>query len=245
MTSYTFFYQFSLTLHPRRPLFAYNTVKEAYRFMKNFFSFCALTLLGLAAVTRASDTKHDTQTIAIERGLQIPGAVLTAAQYTISVEDRMRGRAIVRIENVATGEHHLLLTIPNAKLTANTAGQLVFFTNADTGTQILRAWSCPSCDQPLEMVYPKAEAVQITADAGQSVMAADPAYDHLPANLSADDMKVVTLWLLSPERISNHHGIGVKAAHYVSPNHASPANSFADNGIEHLCRCLRSSCGLS
>lgn len=46
-------------------------------------------------------------------------------------------------------------------------------------------------------------------------MAVDPESDKLPANLSPDDMKVVTLWLLSPERVeAGHHGVGLKAAKY-------------------------------
>ena len=57
-------------------------------------------------------------------------------------------------------------------------------------------------------------------------MAVDPSYDKLPSNLSADDMKVVTLWLLSPERVTaDNTGQGVKAAKYVAPNAAPSADA--------------------
>ena len=51
-------------------------------------------------------------------------------------------------------------------------------------------------------MYPKPEAVKITDASAQTVLAVDPAHDKLPDNLSADDMRVVTLWSLTPERIS-------------------------------------------
>jgi hypothetical protein len=63
------------------------------------------------------------------------------------------------------------------------------------------------------LVYPKLEAAKITGDTGEAVLAVDPESDKLPANLPPDDMKVVTLWLLSPERVeAGHHGVGLKAA---------------------------------
>lgn len=185
--------------------------------MKTFVWFCLLATLPSTAIVRASVTAADSQIIAIESNLQIPGGVLLPGRYTFSVEDRMSGRAIVRIENAATAAHQLLLTVPNSKILAGKREQIVLFSSADQGKKTLRAWMCPNCDKALEMVYPKAEAAQITAETGQSIMAADPAYDRLPANLSPDDMKVVTLWLLSPERIEGHRGIGLKAEQYALP----------------------------
>ncbi|MGH9583696.1 MAG: LPXTG cell wall anchor domain-containing protein, partial [Bryobacteraceae bacterium] len=67
----------------------------------------------------------------------------------------------------------------------------------------------------LEFVYPKSEAVKITDASAQPVLAVAPESDHLPATLSADDMKVVTLWLLTPKRImAGNRGKGVKAVKY-------------------------------
>jgi hypothetical protein len=185
--------------------------------MKILASFCVSTTLIFGATARASDTTSDSQTVAVERSLQIPGAVLTPGQYTFSVEDRISGRAIVRIERGGTAEHHLLLTVPSSRIKTGAGGGIVLFKASGPSNQILRAWSCQGCGKALEMVYPKLEAAQITADTGQSVIAADPAYNRLPTNLSADDMKVVTLWLLSPERVSNHRGIGLRAAQYAQP----------------------------
>jgi hypothetical protein len=69
----------------------------------------------------------------------------------------------------------------------------------------------------LEFVYPKLDALKITAETGQAVLAVDPAFDKLPDSLSSDDMKVVTLWLLAPERITpDRRGSGLKVAKYES-----------------------------
>jgi LPXTG-motif cell wall-anchored protein len=179
--------------------------------MKTVIRFLALSTVCLSLAAAS-----DSQQIAIQQALQIPGEVLQPGTYRLSLEDRLTGRAIVRIANTSTGRHSFLLTVPSSKIAATAANKLILFTPQD-GNRILRAWLCPDCAKPLEMVYPKADAVKITADTGESVLAADPGYDKLPAALSPDDMKVVTLWLLAPERISNGRGVGLKAAKYILP----------------------------
>jgi hypothetical protein len=176
--------------------------------MKRLISFCILSTFGVA-LAAASDSQDITTT----RILQIPGAVLKPGAYTLSVEDRLNGRAIVRITKANSSEHYLLLAVPVANRDAETG--IVLIPSDDTTKRIVRGWVCDGCNQELQLVYPKLEAAQITSETGQSVLAADPAYDKLPANLSSDDMKVVTLWLLSPERISEHRGVGLKAIKYV------------------------------
>jgi LPXTG-motif cell wall-anchored protein len=158
----------------------------------------------------------NTQQIAVKRDLQIPGEVLKPGSYTISVEDRMTDRAIVRISNDTNEKQHfLLLAVPSNHILAPAAKGIILFKAADTTKPILRGWACADCVNPLEFVYPKLEAAKITSDTGESVLAVDPASDKLPADLSPDDMKVVTLWLLSPERVeAGHHGAGLKAAKY-------------------------------
>lgn len=101
---------------------------------------------------------------------------------------------------------------------------MIFFRQAGK-EEILRGWACPGCSAPLEVVYPKADAAKITGESGDSVLAVDPEYDKLPSNLSPDDMKVVTLWLLRPQRIGpNHKGEGVSAEKYAEarPAETSP-----------------------
>ena len=206
--------------------------------MKTFSAVNFFTLVSFMAAAGSLSAAVTSQTITLERSLQIPGGTLAPGEYQFSVEDRLSDRAIVRIDNTASSEHQFLLAVPNATLSRNSGNSLVLFPVPDKGTEILRGWLCPGCQRALEMVYPKAEAAQLTADTGQPVMAADPAYNKLPANLSADDMKVVTLWLLSPQQVSNQHGVGLRAVKYADsatvqslPETASNTYAVAAAGV--------------
>lgn len=181
-----------------------------------------VTFLFSSAALLAADTS---QNVNIQNDVKIPGASLKAGAYAFSVEDRLADRAIVRITNPQdTNEHYLLLAVPNPKLSSGASGSVTFFRAGSDHGQALKAWSCSDCTAPLEFVYPKLEAVKITDDSTEPVLAVDPSYDKLPSDLSADDMKVVTLWLLSPERISaDNVGQGVKAAKYSADENPAPA----------------------
>ncbi len=188
---------------------------------------CASLLFSLLVSPVVGRAADDSQKINIADKLEIPGDTLTAGSYTFSVEDRLADRAIVRISSDSDNKHYLLLTVPNSKLTADSSDQLLYFGTNTSKKDALKAWQCPTCAAPLEFVYPKLEAVKITDASAEPVLAVDPTYDKLPSNLSADDMKVVTLWLLAPERITaDNVGIGVKAAKYA-PDTAGAASTAA------------------
>ena len=202
---------------------------EGLSMTKNVFR-AAPILLALVSIS-SSFAADNNQTLIVDKKLQIPGAVLKPGSYKLSIEDRLQDRAIVRISAIASDKHYLLLTVPNSAIGDTAADGMVYFeSNRESA---VRAWKCVNCPAPLEFVYPKAEAVKLTDKTAQPVMAVDPTYDKLPANLSADDMKVVTLWLLSPERITaSNTGVGVKAAKYVAPESTRHLNSptVANNG---------------
>jgi LPXTG-motif cell wall-anchored protein len=184
-----------------------------------------LVLAALSVAMVQAQLGNEGQNVTLDKRLQIPGEVLKPGSYTFSLEDRMGNRAIVRIESKEKGKHHLVLAVPSGKL-PRAAGQdgLVYFNNSKQDKQVLRGWQCRGCGAGLEIVYPKLEAAKITGESGQSVLAVDPESDKLPKNLSADDMKVVTLWLLSPQRITaDNRGEGLNAAKYEgSAEKASP-----------------------
>ncbi|MBV9761880.1 MAG: hypothetical protein JO340_15065 [Acidobacteriaceae bacterium] len=179
----------------------------------------------------------ETQIVRLAQKLQIPGATLESGEYTFSVEDRLRDRAILRIQARGSERRYYLLTTPSDKLGTATANGLIFF-RSDAGEDgALKGWACPGCSMPLEVAYPKPEAVKITRKSGEPVLAVDPQYDKLPQNLSADDMKVVTLWLLSPKRITaDHRGEGVAAAKYaaVESGPVETAQARAPMGPAHM-----------
>lgn len=175
----------------------------------------------LASAAVAAPPESTGQTVQIEQETEIPGASLKPGTYTFSVEDRLVDRAIVRIsgpDNVNT----LLLAVPSSKLSGKPGHGVVLFPAAKGEAAVLRGWICPACATALEFVYPKLEAVKITDETAVPVLAVDPAYDKLPENLSPEDKKVVTLWLLSPQKItSDHKGVGVQAAKYKAANNGT------------------------
>ena len=178
------------------------------------FSF-AFPVLGIA-LAGGMLLGQDSQTVTLDKKLQIPGAVLKPGEYTFAVEDRLQDRTIIRITSTKKNSHELVLAVASEKLNQPEHGKLIFFPAANSDKQILQGWMCPSCQTALEVVYPKNDAVKITGETAKPVMAVDPTYDKLPKNLSPDDMKVVTLWLLSPKEITpEQKGKGVEAAKYA------------------------------
>ncbi len=170
------------------------------------------TLATLATAASALDVSFDSP-------VQIPETVLQPGNYKFDLEDRLADRAIVRITE-PSGAQHYLLTVPSRTL-PKSAGVTYYKSAADA--KALHAWECPGCSAPLEFVYPKDEAVKLTAETGKPVLAFDTTYDKLPDNMSPTDRKVVTLWLLSPKRLTaDGRGDGLTAAKLTATNSQEP-----------------------
>jgi len=174
---------------------------------------------------------RDVQSVTLEEKTQIPGAQLKPGAYTFSVEDRLADRAIVRI-SAEGGPDSLLLAVPNPRLAGAGARGLTFFDLSHGKKNVLRGWMCPECSTELEFVYSKAEAAKLTEETPEPVMAFDPEYDKLPANLSPDDMKVVTLWLLTPKPLTaTDRQKGVEARKYVPPVQMASATAHRQESV--------------
>jgi hypothetical protein len=181
----------------------------------------SLSLLVATGAFAAAAGDPDTQEVSFDKPVQIPEAVLQPGKYTIHLEDHLPDRAIVRITEPG-GTDHYLLTVPSKKMSAASKGLIYFPATADT--TVLHGWECADCKKPLEFVYPKDEAVKLTAQTGKPILAFDPSYDKLPANLSPEDRKVVTLWLLAPKTVTaDGKGEGLTAAKYSAPKLAASA----------------------
>ena len=179
-------------------------------------------MLACASVMRAGSPGDNSVQVSLTEPLQIPETVLAPGKYTFTLEDRLPDRAIVRVTE-PSGVQHYLLTVPSSQL-PRTKG-LIYF-SAATAPQSLYGWQCPGCIRPLEFVYPKDEAVKLTASTGKPILAFDPTYDKLPDNLSPEDRKVVTLWLLSPKRVTaGGRGEGLSAAKYATSPKMQAKNS--------------------
>lgn len=176
------------------------------------------TAIGLFPLLSAAllSAGTDSQTVTLERKTEIPGATLNSGEYTFEVEDRLQDRAIIRITDLKKKSHELVLAVPNEKLEGAQPNQVLLLQSSDGKKQALQGWKCASCTLTLEVVYPKKDAVKLTGEMGKPVLAVDPTYDKLPKNLSADDMKVVTLWLLKPKEVTpDQKGKGLEAAKWA------------------------------
>ena len=183
-------------------------------------SLCAAFLFIPSQIVYAG---NETQNILINEDLQIPGAVLPPGKYVVSVANQLYDRSIVQISRIGRNERYLVLAVPVADAKSDQPGVLSFFRQSFDDKAALRRWG------GLEFVYPKAEAVKITADSGQSVLASDPAFDKLPVHLSQADMKIVTLWAIAPLQVTaENRGVGVSATKY-----ASVSDSSATVGVSH------------
>jgi LPXTG-motif cell wall-anchored protein len=195
---------------------------------RKFYAAMA-SCVALLAPAVGTSIPGDTQNIVITESMQVPRATLQPGSYSLAIEDRQKDRAVVRVSSLNRKQQFLLLAVNSKKLVGDASKGIILFNAADTSKQILRGWICPSCSQGLEFVYPKLEAAKITGDTGQTVLAVDPAADKLPDNLSQNDMKIATLWLLSPERIaSDRRGVGLKTAKYeVAAAPSAPAKTVS------------------
>jgi hypothetical protein len=199
------------------------------------WNFCAALVLGASLLHGKGlpGAGRDTQNIVITELMQIPQATIEPGSYSLSIEDRIKDRAVVRVSSLNNKQHFLALAVNSRELASDNSKGIILFNAADEKLQILRGWVCPSCTQGLEFVYPKLDAVKITAETGQTVLAVDPAFDKLPDALSSKDMKVVTLWLLSPERITpDRRGSGLRVARYQDSRAARP-NAKAMASVRH------------
>ncbi|MDQ2775565.1 MAG: LPXTG cell wall anchor domain-containing protein [Acidobacteriota bacterium] len=195
------------------------------------FQSLLVVLLTALSMPLARSQSNNGQTVKVTNQLEIPDGSLAPGTYKFALEDRLDDRAIIRITAKNSDTHYILLAVPNKRLQQATLNGLITYKPGDSGQNALRAWECPNCDAPLEFVYPKLQAVKLTGDFGTPVLAIDPTYDKLPANLSRDDMKVVTLWLVSPKRIveGKGEGVGVDAAKLSVARPQAPNVQLAAN----------------
>jgi hypothetical protein len=88
----------------------------------------------------------------------------------------------------------------------------------------------PGTSSFIEFVYPKDEAVSIAKVNFAKVPAIDPASEGISVDpsLSRDDMKLVTLWLLSSTRVGpSDSKPSIKAERYKTASYVQPKPALA------------------
>ena len=150
----------------------------------------------------------------VDNQTQVPGKTLKAGEYTIRIVDHLSDRMIVRIDRNGKQET-TFLALPVSGL-QNPSQQGPIKLVGGKGKNALRGFSFPN-GTLAEFVYPKEEAVFIAKANNTKIPAVDPASEGLPTDsaLSSEDMKMVTLWMLSPVAVGpDGSGKGIAAERY-------------------------------
>jgi hypothetical protein len=189
-------------------------MKKALLFLPVFL----LPQVVFAAPKSHTPSNGASSNLRVEGKTQIPDGSLAAGQYTIRIVDHLSDRVIVAVSGT-DGKDQKFLGVPTHDITTSAPGPIVI-KGAD-GASALRGFSFAKSNV-IEFVYPKNDAVALAKANGFKVLAIDPSSDNLtPQNdggLSHDDMKIVTLWMLTPTAV----GAGIEGAKY-HPDTAQPS----------------------
>jgi hypothetical protein len=156
-------------------------------------------------------SNSDSSSLRVEGKTQVPDGALTAGDYTIRIADHLSDRVIIEVSG-ADGNAQKFLGVPTHDMTASSTPGPIMMHGAGSSSA-LRGFAFAK-GNVIEFVYPKNDAVALAKANGVKVLAIDPASDNLAttqdAGLSNDDMKIVTLWMLTPTAV----GPGIEGAKY-------------------------------
>ncbi len=161
----------------------------------------------------------------VDSQTQVPGKMLKPGEYTIRIVDHLSDRMIVRIDRNGKQET-TFLALPASGL-QKPAEQGPIKLSSSKGKNALRGYSFPN-GTLAEFVYPKEEAVGIAKANNTTIPAVDPASEGMSTDskLSSVDMKMVTLWMLSPTTVGPEgSGKGIAAERYQAPRQTAAAQT--------------------
>jgi hypothetical protein len=170
--------------------------------MSHLFRYFAVALVaGSPAVyTYAAPSTYvgSTENFSVTKTTEIPGSTLKPGDYTIKIVDQLSDRMIVRIDKADGNQHAIFLGVPHAAFGGVSGAGVADWKIGAEGTPALRGFQFAN-GSTVEFVYPKAEAATIATKNAASVVAIDPDSEGRPklTKMSDDDIKVVTLWMLS------------------------------------------------
>lgn len=201
--------------------------------MKNFFRFgsrisLAILLFTPVALMAAPPASLDrtpseaysanagpSTTFAVQNQTEIPGRTLEAGSYRIRVVDQLKDRMIIAVDQPGK-KQTVFLALPKSDLSASPNRGAIELQGGIDKKAALRGFVFPN-GLVAEFVYPKAEAVSLAKANDTTIPAIDPASEGMPKDptLSQADMRMVTLWMLTPARVGpNDSGPGVSAKRY-------------------------------
>lgn len=153
----------------------------------------------------------------VQKRTQIPGEVLKPGTYTIHVVDHIRDRIVVEVDGAGGKDHKLFLAVPTQ---TGLVGP-VAWEKGPAGTTAMKGFNFPD-GMAVEFVYPKATAVELAKANDAPVVAVDPDSEGKPevAKMSADDRRIVSLWLLSLTKTGPDDKTPAIAAKHYEPSEA-------------------------
>ena len=152
----------------------------------------------------------------VAKRTQIPGDVLKPGSYSIHVVDRIKDRIVIEVDGSGGKEHKLFLAVPTQ---TGLVGP-VAWEKGPSGSIAMKGFNFPD-GTAVEFVYPKATAVELAKANSAPVVAVDPDSEGKPeiAKMSADDRRIVSLWLLSITKAApGDKAPAIEAKHYEAPD---------------------------
>jgi LPXTG-motif cell wall-anchored protein len=173
------------------------------------------------------DTTTKQFSLQLQDDTETPDGNLKSGTYSIRIADHLADRMIVEIHSNSGGVDKKFLAVPAKNLpTFSSVGPVI--ANGKKGKAAILGFSF-SKDNVVEFVYPKKDAVALAKANGVTILAIDPDSEGMPAapGMSAEDMKLVTLWTLTPTPIGPGNAkAGILAARYEPPT--SPTTQHAE-----------------
>lgn len=128
--------------------------------------------VGVFASQSHADTFNKKTNLTFSQAVEVPGQVLPAGKYTLTVLDSPGSRNIVQIWNAdKTQLITTILAIPNYRLRPTSQTVIEFHERPSASPQALKAWFYPGDHFGIEFVYPKKEAIRIAQAANEVVPA--------------------------------------------------------------------------
>ncbi len=147
---------------------------------------------------------------------QVPGLTLEPGTYSFRLVDHLSDRVIVRLDKPGGGAQAMFIGLPGSGLARPARPGPITLSGGANGPAALRGFEFPN-GMVVEFVYPKAEAVTLAKANDTKIPAIDPASEGRVADptLSPEDMKMVTLWMLTPKPVGpGDTGPGIAAVRY-------------------------------
>ncbi len=159
---------------------------------------------------------------------EVPDATLPPGDYILSVHDKLLDREIFQVKGAKDGKVYSNFLAIHGK--GGNARTILTFWSGPGDVKAIRAWFIPGQAETWDFVYPKERAIELAKASGSPVAAIDLSGLPKPNNplLSADDLRAVQLWLLTPKRVGpGADGVQIAAAK-IGPKHPRAAAPSGD-----------------